>query len=1356
MTNLRNLLNHFRSLSLEANQRSRRSTKRGTSGTGSECSVVKMQHSSVESLEDRLLLTINIQFDYTYDASGFFNNPDARTVLEQAAVDFESRIEDDLLAITPGGVNSWTAQISNPSTGAGTNINNLSIAADTILIYVGARNLPSGLGLGGPGGFSSSGTATFNQELETRGEAGVDTSGNNDTDFGPWGGSIAFDNAVTWHFGLDAPSTGQNDFYSVALHEVAHVLGFGTSDSFQRLINGSNLFVGAAATADFGQPVPVDGHDGASPDDAHFESGITSLIPGTSTSQESALDPAITTGTRKVLTNLDWAALEDIGWDVTAVAGPVDYGDAIDASDGFGAGNYQTRNSDNGPRHAINSNLFIGLTAPDGDDGLLNNAAADADDLGGTLDEGFTGSDALTAIAGINGSIDVNVTNFGPSTATLHGWIDYNGNGEFETSEQASASVTSGANNAIVTLNFPATTAPTDLATFQSVLRLRLSTDINAATPTGPAFDGEVEDHAITVYGQEFAYDSLPLFSWPADATAEYFELEVNDVTNGQNQFILQSRLYETSYRPEAGLAAGRYTWRYRPFVNGTFGAYSELQTFDIFETSATPFITDPFQAPGDTGVESLPTIAWSPYVDAARYEFWLNDVTNGIDRLIFENNISQTSYTPEQAFDAGQYQVFVRAINSTGAASPWSDPYDFTVASSTANAGEVTSPVGTSNNGAPTIAFRPTAGTNRLVVTNIATSETVVDVNNLSELSYTVPTGLPAGIYEATIFTNGLDAAGDSQRFEIQSAAGQIEVTNVRATTINTAPIIGWNPVDSATRYSIWVNNVSKGISQEFYSVNETGTAFQLAGLNSSDTYRVWVRAFNGFTALTAWSTPVDFTVGQSSAVPTIYSPVAETEDTLPTVSWASVSGAAEYELQISDGGGVIQAYRAGSTSQQLQTPLTAGDYSVTVTAKDAGGTTLGSDTMNFTIESGDTTIELFGTDGATENPRPTFAWSSVPGATRYVIWVNDDTNSLTATVFDSEIETTSFTPDESLLAGRHRVWVRAFNGTTALTAWSTPSTFIVTEATGAPQIISEAVSLGQTSATTTSTVPAITWNHVTAAATYELQVLDASGAVIQAITGLTTTTARIPVSPGTFDYQVRSLDGSGTPSAFSTPQRLQIVASDPAVRTELISPLVRSTVGTSNVLFGWTFPATSGVTYDLWVSNLTLGTRPVFETALVGQTYTEATLSAGTYRAWVRVVGTGVNGSWSRGVDFTIAAVDQNSPSGEQRDDLIGLPETLLASLQLPEINVAEVAANELDIRLESVQLPHDLQAAEFGTADPRFANSAVGGPMIDEPKVDQPMPGKSVPSKAELIDTEIDSLMTDVAATGLDPLS
>ena len=164
--------------------------------------------------------------------------------------------------------------------------------------------------MGGYGGVSSgSGSGSFISAINDRGQAGV--AGN--TDFAPWGGSIAFSSTATWYFDTD-PSTTESfagsDFYSVALHEVGHLLGIGTALSWNAQINGSHQFTGANSVSEHGGNVPLESDGG------HFQEGLTSHILGTATSQEVALDPTLTTITRKVLTDLDWAALQDIGWQV--------------------------------------------------------------------------------------------------------------------------------------------------------------------------------------------------------------------------------------------------------------------------------------------------------------------------------------------------------------------------------------------------------------------------------------------------------------------------------------------------------------------------------------------------------------------------------------------------------------------------------------------------------------------------------------------------------------------------------------------------------------------------------------------------------------------------------------------------------------------------------------------------------------------------------------------------------------------------------------------------------------------------------------------------------------------------------
>jgi hypothetical protein len=267
---------------------------------------------------------VSIVFDYSLDTSGFFSggNIGRRAVLDSAATALQSRLADTLDAITPGGGNTWSANFSNPSTGTSASTANLVVPANTLIIYVGATNLGlSTLGVGGFGGYSLSGSTAWADTIVGRGEPGIDRTQPNTTwtDHAPWGGSVSFNNTATWYFDSD-PSTvesfpGQNDFYSVALHELGHVLGIGTAPSWDNLIAGGN-FTGSVSMSLNGGPVPLTGDGG------HWVTGLSSTLPGTSTTQEPAMDPDLTTGTRKFFTNLDFGGLDDLGWDVVPVPEP--------------------------------------------------------------------------------------------------------------------------------------------------------------------------------------------------------------------------------------------------------------------------------------------------------------------------------------------------------------------------------------------------------------------------------------------------------------------------------------------------------------------------------------------------------------------------------------------------------------------------------------------------------------------------------------------------------------------------------------------------------------------------------------------------------------------------------------------------------------------------------------------------------------------------------------------------------------------------------------------------------------------------------------------------------------------------
>lgn len=247
-----------------------------------------------------------INFDYSYDTIGFYTT-EAKATLANVSSLYENLISMRLDAIIPSGGNTWTMDFNNPSTGTPLTLSDQTVAENTILIFLGSQDLGgSQLGYGGHGGYSSFGSTNWNNNVAYRGNTDAQAG----TAFSLWGGAISFNNTATWNLTLAPPTAGQNDFYSVAIHEIGHVLGFGSSTIWDDQISGTT-FTGAASTTENGGVNPQ-----LSPGLDHWASSINSPTVNGAVSQQTAFSPSITTGTRKDLTQLDLAGLQDLGWQV--------------------------------------------------------------------------------------------------------------------------------------------------------------------------------------------------------------------------------------------------------------------------------------------------------------------------------------------------------------------------------------------------------------------------------------------------------------------------------------------------------------------------------------------------------------------------------------------------------------------------------------------------------------------------------------------------------------------------------------------------------------------------------------------------------------------------------------------------------------------------------------------------------------------------------------------------------------------------------------------------------------------------------------------------------------------------------
>ena len=303
---------------------------------------------------------LQIDLDFSIDqANGDFfgQHQVAKTALLTAANDINSLITSGLGALTQnhfvgtsGGATvnlDMNSSFTNPATDAGVVVDPVSLAANHVTVYVGLRKL-GGTTLGegaadGAGYHLSYGGGTAAQQsaafvsarnaaatVYQRGAGPVigRITGNFDPTtpvnlpYGALFGSVWFDDdtnndgtvddfarmSAYWHFDATTlPSQNQNDFYSVALHELLHTIGFGTSETWNLQASGTT-WSGTHAKA-------LNGGSGLNlVESGHINQNVMSMRLFDGAAQEPVMTPAITTGERKYLTAMDAAFLRDLNY----------------------------------------------------------------------------------------------------------------------------------------------------------------------------------------------------------------------------------------------------------------------------------------------------------------------------------------------------------------------------------------------------------------------------------------------------------------------------------------------------------------------------------------------------------------------------------------------------------------------------------------------------------------------------------------------------------------------------------------------------------------------------------------------------------------------------------------------------------------------------------------------------------------------------------------------------------------------------------------------------------------------------------------------------------------------------------
>lgn len=238
-----------------------------------------------------------IKIDYRFDTKEFFASPERRAALEGAARIWGRLVQDDFPKV-PKGTHVKVRDPEHP--GEPAQSFDIDDDIEDLVVFVGSS------ALAGSTTASSQATAglaaieddALRTALEKRFYG---------TPFQPWTGWISFDEGEPWFFDPDPDvaksiPAGKLDFVSVALHEMCHVLGFGTADAFKTLA-ATGAFDGVKARA-------VGGGKGLAltSDRTHFASTV--LVSG----KRPLMDVSDAAGTRYLPTSVDIAVLEDLGF----------------------------------------------------------------------------------------------------------------------------------------------------------------------------------------------------------------------------------------------------------------------------------------------------------------------------------------------------------------------------------------------------------------------------------------------------------------------------------------------------------------------------------------------------------------------------------------------------------------------------------------------------------------------------------------------------------------------------------------------------------------------------------------------------------------------------------------------------------------------------------------------------------------------------------------------------------------------------------------------------------------------------------------------------------------------------------
>jgi hypothetical protein len=169
-----------------------------------------------------------------------------------------------------------------------------------------------------------------------------------------------------------------------------------------------------------------------------------------------------------------------------------------------------------------------------------------------------------------------------------------------------------------------------------------------------------------------FTTDNTPTFTWYAVSGASAYELTVTRVDAVQDPYVKPLGIVYSN-TPVTALPVGKYEWVIKAKV-GDAWLESPVRSLTITPPLLkAPVLVSP--AAGAATNYGTPTLEWSPVVDAAKYEIWIDNGTGFTSReyeAVVDGSLTDHELLSSLPAD-GRYYWKMRTINYLEVPGPWS-----------------------------------------------------------------------------------------------------------------------------------------------------------------------------------------------------------------------------------------------------------------------------------------------------------------------------------------------------------------------------------------------------------------------------------------------------------------------------------------------------------------------------------------------------------------------------------------------------------------------------------------------------------------------------------------------------------